>query len=125
DLVRAGGADRLDQRELVEQVAVDQLDVVPDVADALVDDQRGPPDQAVDPVALLQQELGQITAVLAGDAGDQRGRHGASSSRGYLDPSRFRMRQIIAAKVACRYTSRSAVVLARAVERGRVLITPN
>jgi hypothetical protein len=30
----------------------------------------GAPDRAVDPVALLQQQLGEIGAVLTGDAGD-------------------------------------------------------
>ena len=39
----------------------------------------GAPDQAVDLVALRQQELGQVGAVLAGDAGDERVLHGRRS----------------------------------------------
>src|SRR5678815_573787 len=41
------------------------------VVDALRVEERGAPLDAVDDVALLQQKLGEIGAVLAGDAGDQ------------------------------------------------------
>jgi hypothetical protein len=45
------------------------------VPDALIGDDAGPADEAKDRVSLLEQELGKIAAVLAGEAGDQRVGH--------------------------------------------------
>jgi hypothetical protein len=42
------------------------------VVDALGVEQRAAPLDAVDDVALVEQEFGQISAVLAGDPGDER-----------------------------------------------------
>ena len=61
----------VDQRHLVEQVAGHEGDAVLEVGDALEVDRRGAPDHADDLVALVEQELGQVGAVLAGDAGDE------------------------------------------------------
>ena len=72
DLVGLGGAQRVDQRALVEQVALVQRDAVAQVLDALELLGRGAADHAVDLVALLEQQLGQVGAVLPGDPGDQR-----------------------------------------------------
>ena len=47
-------------------------DPVAQVLDAVELLRRGAPDHAVDVVALLEQQLGQVGTVLAGDAGDQR-----------------------------------------------------
>ena len=63
---------RRDQRGLVEQVALDELDAVQQVLDPLDRVGAGPAGHPDDAVALLEQELGEIGAVLAGDAGDQR-----------------------------------------------------
>ena len=52
-----------------------QRDAVAQVLDAVELLRRGAADHAVHLVALLEQQLGQVGAVLAGDAGDQRARH--------------------------------------------------
>ena len=49
----------------------DQLQAVLDVRDALEVQRRAAPDQAVDLVTLLEQELREVAAVLPGDSGDQ------------------------------------------------------
>jgi hypothetical protein len=46
--------------------------ILVEVIDAVRIERAGPADQAVHFVAFIQQELRQIGAVLAGDAGDQR-----------------------------------------------------
>src|SRR5215213_5564380 len=48
--------------------------------DALELLRRRPPDHAVDVVALLEQQLGQVGTVLAGDSRDQRARHQTAAS---------------------------------------------
>ena len=48
-----------------------QLELVADVFDALEVLGAGPADHAVDAVALGEEQLGQVRAVLAGDAGDE------------------------------------------------------
>ena len=58
--------------ELVEQVGLVQRDLVPQVLDAFELLGGGPADHAVDLVALVEQQLSEIRAVLAGDAGDKR-----------------------------------------------------
>ncbi len=57
---------------LVEQVGLADMDAVLDVLDAVEFFHAGTADHAVDLVALLQQEIGEIGTVLPGDAGDQR-----------------------------------------------------
>ena len=81
DLVGLGGAQRVDERALVEQVALVQRDPVADVLDAVELLGRGAADHAVDVVALLEQQLGEVGAVLAGDAGDQCAGHERASDR--------------------------------------------
>jgi len=63
-----------DHRALVEQVAGHEGDVVLDVRNALERDGRAAAGHAHHVVALLEQELGQVGTVLAGDAGDERTR---------------------------------------------------
>ena len=75
DLVRPAGAHRVDQRALVEQVALVQRDPVAQVLDALEPLGRGAAHHPVHLVALLEQQLGQVRAVLARDPGDQRAAH--------------------------------------------------
>ena len=58
---------------MVEQVAGKDLYVVDDVLDSLVHFGAGASRHADDAIAFLQQELGEIRAVLAGDSGDECG----------------------------------------------------
>ena len=75
DLVRLGFRDRIDERVLVEEVAVQELDGVDEVRDPLeVADARAA-DEPEHLVALPEQVLGQVGAVLTVDAGDERGLH--------------------------------------------------
>ena len=53
--------------------AGDELDAVEQVRDALVASRASAPHDADDLVALREQELGEVRAVLAGDPGDERG----------------------------------------------------
>ena len=71
DLGRAVVPQHVDERDLVEQVAGDELDVVLDVRDALEVHRARAPYHADDRVALREQKFGEVRAVLAGDAGDQ------------------------------------------------------
>ena len=72
DLVGLDGVDQVDQAHAVGQVAVVQVQVgAVDVVDPAAVDRRGAPDQAVDLVALPQQQLGEVRAVLARDPGDE------------------------------------------------------
>jgi hypothetical protein len=73
DLVRVVGVEGLVQRTLVEQVALDQFDLVLDVLDAAQVEGAGAAHHAHHAVAFGEQELGQVRAVLPGNAGDQRG----------------------------------------------------
>ena len=76
ELVRPHGAQQIDQRELVEEVGLAEIEAAPEMRDALEVLGARPAHHADDAIALLEQELGQVRAVLAGDAGDERGRHG-------------------------------------------------
>ena len=49
--------------------------ILVDMLDPLRMERTGPPDQPVDCVALREQQLGQVRAVLAGDARDEGGCH--------------------------------------------------
>ena len=71
DLARPQPLQHGDQRQLVEQVGLHQLDVVAQMLDAREVLGAGAAHHAEDLVALLQQQLGQVRAVLPGDAGDQ------------------------------------------------------
>ena len=71
DLGRPVIAQDVDQGDLVEQVPRDQLDPVLDVRDALEVQRARAPDHTDDGVPLVEEELGQVRPVLAGDAGDQ------------------------------------------------------
>ena len=71
DLGRPVVAQDVDERDLVEEVAGDELDLVLDVGDALEVHRARAPHHADDRVALRQQKFGQVRAVLARDARDQ------------------------------------------------------
>ena len=73
DLVGPHGADDGEDAHGVAQIAVVQVEVrvTLQMGDALAVIDGGAADDAVDVVALFQQELSQIAAVLAGDAGDE------------------------------------------------------
>ena len=73
DLVGPHGADDGEDAHGVAQIAVVQVEVrvTLQMGDALAVIDGGTADDAVDVVALFQQELSQIAAVLAGDAGDE------------------------------------------------------
>ena len=60
-----------------EQVAQVEREPVAQVLDAVELLRRGAADHAVHLVALLEQQLGEVGAVLAGDAGDERFFHAA------------------------------------------------
>src|SRR5205807_9226763 len=62
---------RVDDGELVEQVGLVQVDLVSEVVNPLECLGASPADDAVDLVALGEQQLGEVAAVLAGDAGNQ------------------------------------------------------
>src|SRR5204862_4487914 len=69
------GLDRVqerDDRELVEEVALPQLDPGFEVRDPLEMIRGGAAHHAIDLVALLEKELREVGAVLAGDARDER-----------------------------------------------------
>jgi hypothetical protein len=78
DLVRLGLLDNVDQRGRVGHVPVVEdeapvgiVRVLVQVIDAVGVKQAGAALDAVDGVALVQQEFGEVGAVLAGDAGDE------------------------------------------------------
>ena len=83
DLLGTDFGQQVGERMLVQEVGLVEGDAVLDVVDALKVGGGGPAHHPVDLVALLQKELGQVRAVLAGDAGDQSTRrtHGSASSR--------------------------------------------
>ena len=69
------GLDRLQRPHeavLVDEIAVVQGQAIADVVDAPGVEGAAPADEAVHLVALLEQQLGQVAAVLPGDAGDER-----------------------------------------------------
>ncbi|MBW8700288.1 hypothetical protein MBT84_11820 [Streptomyces sp. MBT84] len=79
-LVRLDVAQQVHQRHSVGEVGVMQHEVafgllgsLVDVVDPLGVEAGRPPQQAVDPVPLRQQQLRQVRAVLPGHAGDQCG----------------------------------------------------
>ena len=82
DLIGLRGLHRVVERALVGHLAGEQRDAVEDVVDALGRRRRGAAHEAEDVVALVEQQLGEVGAVLAGDAGDECSlRHGDSLSK--------------------------------------------
>jgi len=77
DLVGLDALHAADERGLVQEIALDNPDVRKKLLDLLPLRVGLSADQAVDLVALRQQVLGEIGAILAGDAGDKRPRHAA------------------------------------------------
>ena len=76
DLGRAMLLDHVDQRRLIGQVGADQRDALEEVPDALEVRRARAPHHADDLVALVEQKLGEIRTVLAGDPSDEcAGRH--------------------------------------------------
>ena len=74
-IVDLGGADAgqgVDHRALVGQVALQEVEAVAHVLDAFEVLGAGAPEDAVDIVVVIEQEFGQIGAVLARDPGNQR-----------------------------------------------------
>src|SRR3972149_67675 len=59
------------ERRLVEQIALHQRDAILNVLDAIEVDNAGATHHPDDIVAFVQQELGQVRAVLPGYTGDQ------------------------------------------------------
>jgi hypothetical protein len=78
DLVRTALAQGGDERELVQQVRLDQLDPVANALEVLIGRRRRAPHRPEDLVATLEEELGEQRPVLPSDAGDERapGGHG-------------------------------------------------
>jgi len=68
----------VDERNLVAQVAGNQLQPVLNVADAVEVKRAGAAHHADDAVAAVEEELGQIGTILAGDTGNQCCRHSNS-----------------------------------------------
>jgi hypothetical protein len=71
DLVGLGAVDRVDQAALVEQIALDKPYVLNQPADPRLARVGLPADKAPYLVALLEQILRQVRAVLPGDARDE------------------------------------------------------
>ena len=65
--------DQIHQRALIVQVALDDLDIVLQMLDALEGQGAGTPHHADDTIVLGEQQLGQVRAVLAGNSGNQCG----------------------------------------------------
>ena len=72
DLLGAHRPKHIDDRQLVEQVGLMEGDAAGQVGDAFEGLGAGAADDAVDLVAFFQQQLGEVAAVLAGDARDDR-----------------------------------------------------
>jgi hypothetical protein len=70
--------DGVGQRGLIEQIGGHQLEPVDEVRDPLVRGGRAATDDADDAIPLGEQQLGEVGAVLAGDAGDQSRWHDGS-----------------------------------------------
>lgn len=90
DLVGGEGVDPTAKRRRIGEVGVVELHaglvgvvgVDVDVVDPLGVEIGGPSDQAVDVVAFVEEEFGEVGAVLAGDAGDERDLAGLQRIRG-------------------------------------------
>src|SRR5204863_9430289 len=72
DLVGPDPAHELVEGGGVSEISEDELDVAEDVVDPGRVERARAPDHPVDLVVLLEQDLREVRAVLAGDAGDER-----------------------------------------------------
>src|SRR5262245_29596518 len=88
DFIGLHSDEYMGERCLVEQVGVMQLDSVAQVLDAAQVIGTAAANHAGDAVAFAQQQLGEITAILPRDAGDERGliRHDCPSSPRQVGP---------------------------------------
>ena len=73
DLVRLDPLDHIEQRILIEEVGLLEPDLLANVIDPREILRARSPDRARDPIALLQQEFGEVRAVLPGYPRDQSG----------------------------------------------------
>jgi hypothetical protein len=76
DLVGTDQLQGAHEAVLVDEVPVVEDEPVANVVDAPGVERAAPPYETVDLVSLLQEELREIAAVLAGDSGDERLSHG-------------------------------------------------
>jgi len=70
NLVRLGFLDHHRQGMLIQQVCGEDLDLAEQMLDPLVTVVAGAPDNPHDLIALAEQQLGKVGAVLAGDTGN-------------------------------------------------------
>src|SRR5262249_50052368 len=82
DLVRPALLEDLDERRLIEQVGLVDLDAAEQMADAVEVVGAGPAENTVDLIPLGEEELREIAAVLPRDAGDDRPFHSSSLKDG-------------------------------------------
>jgi len=73
--------DGIGERRLVEQVGRHELEPIDQMRDPLVGGGGAPSDDADDAVPLGEQQLGEVGAVLAGDAGDESRWHGRGEEK--------------------------------------------
>ena len=99
-LARAHRAQHLDQRALVEQVGLVELDPIAQVRDPLERLGARAPHHAVHLVSLPEQELREVGAVLAGDSRDQRLAHPSLSRLRAPRSSAPRLRSRRSVKIA-------------------------
>jgi len=71
DLFGPVGAQQIDHRHFVEQITWDEPDLILYVCDSLEVDGAGASDHADHLVALSEQELGEVGAILSGDSCDE------------------------------------------------------
>jgi hypothetical protein len=81
DLLRLDRLQGPGEAVLVHEVAVVQGEAVPDVVDAPGVERAAAPDETVDLVPLLEEQLRQVAAVLAGDSRDESLRRQSTSPR--------------------------------------------
>jgi hypothetical protein len=72
DLGRLHGLQQVDERQLIQQVGLTERDTITQVRDALEVLGARAPHHAGDLVPALEQQLREVRAILAGDAGDER-----------------------------------------------------
>ncbi|CAB4802066.1 unannotated protein [freshwater metagenome] len=64
-------AQDVDHRDLVEEIAGNEFDIVLQMTDAFEIQRRAPANHANDVVTLVEEQFGEIGAVLAGDSSDE------------------------------------------------------
>src|SRR5581483_290806 len=94
------------QRSLIKHVAGDELDPVLDMSDACKIDGAGASNQPINFVAVIQQQFGQVRAVLPGYTRDQ-GTFG-HVSRSFIEPGRNQGALAAWALTCCRQSSRAS-----------------